>query len=89
MRIAGNQATETKACEDSGGLRRRRLLLLAVATAVGSMALAADGTAGAMLATEMTGTEVATGLPLGLLVLGSAVAAILDSHRVSSAVWLL
>ena len=50
--------------------RRRTLLVLVVATAVGSAGLAAGGTAGALLGAEIFGTEAAAGLPLGLLVLG-------------------
>ena len=63
---------------------RRTLLLLAMATAIGSTGLAAGGTAGALLGAEMTGTGAAAGLPLGVLVLGSAAAAILVSRRAGS-----
>lgn len=59
--------------------RRGTLLLLAVATAVGSAGLAAGGTAGALLGEQITGTEAAAGLPLGVLVGGQAVAALLIS----------
>ena len=58
--------------------------MLALATAVGSTGLAAGGTAGALLGVEMTGTEAAAGLPLGVLVLGSAAAAVLVSRRAGS-----
>lgn len=59
--------------------RRRTLVLLALATAVGSAGLAAGGTAGALLGAEITGTEAAADLPLGMLVVGQALAAILIS----------
>ena len=60
-------------------LRRRTLLVLALATAIGSAGLAAGGTAGALLGAEIAGTEAAAGLPLGLLVVGQAAAALLVS----------
>lgn len=61
--------------------RRGTLLVLAIATAIGSAGLAAGGTAGALLGVQITGTEAAAGLPLGLLVVGQAVAALLVSRR--------
>lgn len=63
------------------GPRRFVLLLLALATAVGSAGLAAGGTAGALLGVELAGTEAAAGLPLGLLVVGQAATAVLVSRR--------
>lgn len=63
----------------SPGQRHRMLFLLAVATAVGSAGLAAGGTAGALLAERITGTEAAAGVPLGVLVGGQAIAALLIS----------
>ncbi len=45
--------------------------------------LAAGGTAGALLGAELAGTDAAAGLPLGLLVVGQAAAAVLVSHRTS------
>jgi len=65
--------------------RRGTLLILAVGTAIGSMGLAAGGTSGALLGVEMTGSEAVAGLPLGLLVAGSAAAALLVSRRTDSA----
>lgn len=65
--------------------RSRTLLVLALATAIGSAGLAAGGTAGALLGTQLTGTEAAAGLPLGLLVVGQAAAAVLVSRRTASA----
>jgi MFS family permease len=64
-------------------MRRQTLFLLAVATATGSTGLAAGGTAGALLGAELAGIEAA-GLPLGMLVVGSAGAALLVSRRASS-----
>jgi len=61
--------------------RRRALALLTGTSAVGSTGLAAGGTAGALLGAELAGTDAAAGLPLGLLVLGSAVSALLISWQ--------
>ena len=58
-------------------MRRGTLLVLALATAVGSAGLAA----GALLGAELADTEAAAGLPLGLLVVGQAAAAVLISRR--------
>ena len=63
------------------GPRRRTLLVLALATAIGSAGLAAGGTAGALLGAELAGNEAAAGLPLGLLVVGQAAAAVFVSRR--------
>jgi MFS family permease len=62
--------------------RRERtvLLVLALATAVGGTGLAAGGTAGALLGADLAGSDAAAGVPLGLLVVGSAVAAPLISY---------
>lgn len=54
---------------------RRMLALLGIATAIGSLGLAAGGLTGSLLMTELTGSVAAAGLPLGLLVLASAVSA--------------
>jgi MFS family permease len=51
------------------------LAVLAASAAAGSVGLAAGGTAGALLGTELAGTTAVAGLPLGLLVLGSAASA--------------
>jgi MFS family permease len=56
---------------------RPALSLLAAATAVGSLGLAAGGTSAALLAVSMTGGEAAAGLPLGALAAGQAAAALL------------
>lgn len=59
---------------------RRTLALLAVVTMIGSLGLAAGGTAGALLGAELAGAEAA-GLPLGALVVGQALAAFLIANR--------
>lgn len=64
-----------------GGPRRRALALLAAATAVGSTGLAAGGTAGALLVVDITGAHAMAGVPLGLLVVGSAAGAPLLAHQ--------
>lgn len=61
--------------------RRSTLLLLAAATAVGAMGLAAGGSAGALLAEDITGSTTWAGVPLGVLVLGSAAGALLISRH--------
>lgn len=58
-----------------GEPRRRALALLAVVTAIGSTGLAAGGTAGALLVVDITGAHAMAGVPLGLLVVGSAAGA--------------
>jgi MFS family permease len=62
---------------------RRTLGVLAAATAVGSLGLAAGGTAGALLAEDITGSDAAAGVPLGVLVAGSAAGALLIARRTS------
>jgi MFS family permease len=64
---------------------RTALAVLAIATAVGSLGLAAGGTAGALVATAMTGSTASAGLPLGVLVAGSAAGAALISRRTQRA----
>ncbi len=66
---------------EAARLRRRTLAMLVVATTIGSAGLAAGGTAGALIGVRLTGTEAAAGLPLGLLVVGQAAAAVLVSRR--------
>jgi MFS family permease len=65
------------------GDRRRALALLAATSAIGGAGLAAGGTAGALVGAQLAGTEAAAGLPLGLVVLGSAGAALLVSRQAS------
>jgi MFS family permease len=54
---------------------------LALATAIGSTGLAAGGTAGALVGARLMGGAAAAGVPLGLLVIGSAGAAMLIARR--------
>jgi MFS family permease len=62
---------------------RTALTRLAVATAVGSIGLAAGGSAGALLANQMTGSTAWAGVPLGALVIGSAAAAFWIARQTS------
>jgi MFS family permease len=55
-------------------------VVLAAATAVGSVGLAAGGTAGALVAAELTGGSAWAGAPLGAVVIGSAAGAVLISR---------
>ncbi|MGB3442483.1 MAG: MFS transporter [Actinophytocola sp.] len=66
------------------GPRRRALALLAAATAVGSTGLAAGGTAGALLVVDITGAHAMAGVPLGLLVVGSAAGAPLLAQQAAA-----
>ena len=59
---------------------RATLAILALATAVGATGLAAGGTAGALLGAELAGSDAAAGVPLGMLVFGSAAAAPVISY---------
>jgi MFS family permease len=63
------------------GVRSPVLAILAGSAAAGSVGLAAGGTAGALLGTELAGTTAAAGLPLGLLVLGSDVSAMVIARQ--------
>ena len=54
---------------------------LMAATATGSLGLGAGGTAGALVAARMTGGSATAGLPLGILVVGSAAGALLIAQR--------
>lgn len=56
---------------------------LAGATALASIGLAAGGTAGTLLATELAGTAAVAGLPVALHLSGSAIGALLVSHQAS------
>jgi MFS family permease len=60
--------------------RRSTLALLAAATAIGALGLAAGGSAGALLAEDMTGSAAWAGVPLGALVVGSAASALVISR---------
>src|SRR5262245_63241663 len=63
--------------------RRTTLALLATATAIGALGLAAGGSAGALLAEDMTGSTAWAGVPLAALVVGSAVSALLIGWETS------
>ncbi len=54
----------------------RTVRVLIAAQLLGALGLAAGGTAGALLATHITGDEATAGLPLGMLVLGSGLGAV-------------
>jgi len=68
---------------DTGVRRGSRtvILMLSVATAIGSTGLAAGGTAGALLGSRLAHTAAGAGLPPGLLVVGSAAGALLISRQ--------
>lgn len=59
------------------------MALLAGATAIGALGQAAGGSAGALLAEDMTDSAGWAGVPLGTLVLGSAAGALLISRLTS------
>jgi MFS family permease len=58
-------------------VQRRTMRTLVVAQVLGAIGLAAGGTAGALLAQDLTGDTAAAGLPLALLVLGSGIGALI------------
>jgi hypothetical protein len=62
---------------------RARIAAPCVATAIGSLGLAAGGTAGGPLVTAINGDRALAGVPVALLVIGSAAAALW-----AAAVWL-
>jgi MFS family permease len=64
---------------------RPALPLLATSTAIGSLGLAAGGTAAALLAVETTGRDAAAGLPLGALAAGQAGASLLVARLTARA----
>ena len=64
---------------------RRALALLAAATAIAAFGLAAGGTAGALLAEDMTSSTAWAGVPLGVLVVGSAAGALLIARQTTRA----
>ena len=57
-------------------LQRRTIRVLVVAQLLGACGLAAGGTAGALLAEQLTGSLATAGLPLAMLVLGSGIGAV-------------
>jgi MFS family permease len=65
-------------------LQRRTMVVLVVAQLLGACGLAAGGTAGALLAEQLTGSPAAAGFPLAVLVLGSGIAAVVVTRIMSS-----
>ena len=65
-------------------LERRTMRVLVVAQLLGACGLAAGGTAGALLAEQLSGGPAAAGLPLAMLVLGSGLAAVVVTRVMSS-----
>jgi MFS family permease len=76
-------ASEPTGAEPAAPADRFVLAVVAISAGIGSLGLAAGGTAGALLAGELTGSPALIGVPLGVLVAGSAVAAILIGRRSS------
>ena len=66
-------------------LQRRTMQVLVVAQLLGAVGLAAGGTAGSLLAVQLTDSPAAAGLPLSLLVLGSGVGAVATTSVMSRA----
>jgi MFS family permease len=66
-------------------LQRRTMRVLVAAQLLGASGLAAGGTAGALLAEDLTGGAAAAGLPLALLVLGSGVGAVASTRLMDRA----
>jgi MFS family permease len=64
-------------------LQRRTIRVLVVAQLLGACGLAAGGTAGALLAEQLTGSPATAGLPLAMLVLGSGIGAVAVTHIMS------
>ncbi len=59
----------------------RGVALVAISAGIGSLGLAAGGTAGALAGAQLARTPAAAGIPLGVLVAGSAVAAIVIARH--------
>lgn len=76
--------TQTQSDSREGLARPRHadwaLPVLAVASALGNVGLAAIATSGAVLVVEVTGRETESGLPLGLTTAGAAVAALFTTR---------
>jgi MFS family permease len=66
-------------------VQRRTMRVLVVAQLLGACGLAAGGTAGALLAEQLTGSPAAAGLPLSLLVLGSGVGSVAVTRVMAAA----
>jgi MFS family permease len=78
LRAPEPHITDEHAGEGAGfaAVQRRTVRVLIAAQLLGALGLAAGGTAGSLLAAQITGNEAAAGLPLSMLVLGSGVAAV-------------
>jgi MFS family permease len=61
-------------------MQRAVLLLLAATTAISAAGLAAGGTAAALIGTHIAGSDAASGVPLGCVVIGSAFGALTISR---------
>jgi MFS family permease len=66
-------------------VQRRTMRVLVVTQLLGACGLAAGGTAGALLAEQLTGSPAAAGLPLSLLVLGSGVGSVAVTRVMAAA----
>jgi MFS family permease len=77
-RSGDGRDTSTTDGEDAAlaAVQRRTVRVLVAAQLLGALGLAAGGTAGSLLAEQITGREAAAGLPLAVLVLGSGLAAV-------------
>jgi MFS family permease len=78
-------AAATRGYRRSMSTQRTTLVVLGAATAIAALGLAAGGSAGALLAEEMTGSTAWAGLPLGVLVLGSAASALVIGRQTARA----
>jgi len=78
LREPERHVTDEHADQDAGfgAVQRRTVRVLIAAQLLGALGLAAGGTAGSLLAAQITGSEAAAGLPLSVLVLGSGVGAV-------------
>jgi MFS family permease len=70
------QPVSTRPAPHQPTLQRRTMRVLVVAQLLGSVGLAAGGTAGGLLAQQITGSAAAAGFPLALLVLGAGTCAV-------------
>ena len=85
MTVTATEETTQERSGRSPRSRRTTLSVLAAATSVGALGLAAGGSAGALLAEDMTDSTALAGLPLGILVAGSAASALVISRQTSRA----
>jgi MFS family permease len=79
------QPVSTRPEPPQPALQRRTMRVLVVAQLLGSVGLAAGGTAGGLLAQDITGSASAAGFPLALLVLGSGVCAVVVTRLMDRA----